>query len=90
MSNPAKVAKNQQINIAAKCLIGECRLLYEKKTNTAVLGKVIINHSEVENHRGLSSCYKPEPCILISIRTYKGIFLKIIVMFNTAAKYNRS
>jgi hypothetical protein len=43
MSNPAKVAKNQRINIGAKCLIGECRLLYKKKTNTAVLGKVIIN-----------------------------------------------
>ncbi len=38
MSNPAKVAKNQRINIVAKCLIGECRLLYKKKTNTAVLG----------------------------------------------------
>ncbi len=67
MSNPAKVAKNQRINIVAKCLIGECRLLYKKKTNMAVLGKVIINHSEVENHRRLSSCNKPEPCIIINM-----------------------
>jgi hypothetical protein len=76
MSNPAKFSKNQRINIVAKCLLGECRLLYKKKTNTAVLGKVIINHSEVENHRRLSSCNKPEPCILINIPTYRGIFFE--------------
>ncbi len=63
-----------KINIGAKCLKGVCRLLYRKETNTEVLGIDIINHSEVENHRGLSSCNKPEPCILINILTYRTIF----------------
>jgi hypothetical protein len=51
-----------------------------RKPNTSVLGKVIIHHSEVENHRRLSSCNKPELFIIINIPTYRGIFLKMIVM----------